>query len=55
VLKAIPAGSTLVIGNSLPVRHLDLYGRSAAAKVAVICQRGANGIDGLIAGAAGAA
>ena len=54
VIDALPADSTLVIGNSLPVRDLDLFCRPSAKSLRVLHQRGASGIDGLIAGAAGA-
>jgi 2-succinyl-5-enolpyruvyl-6-hydroxy-3-cyclohexene-1-carboxylate synthase len=55
VVAALPAGTTLVIGNSLPVRTVDEVCPGGGAPLAVITQRGANGIDGLVAGAAGAA
>lgn len=47
------AGATLQVGNSLPIRVIDLVSRGGAAR-SVITQRGAAGIDGLIASAAGA-
>ena len=53
-LRALPAGGLFFVGNSLSIRHLDAYVRSDVA-VGVLSQRGANGIDGLISGAAGAA
>jgi 2-succinyl-5-enolpyruvyl-6-hydroxy-3-cyclohexene-1-carboxylate synthase len=53
--RRLPPSSHLVVGNSLAVRHLDAYGRCAAAGVSVVHQRGANGIDGHIATAAGVA
>ncbi len=52
-LSALPAGALLQIGNSLPIRVVDQVGQQAA-RCAVITQRGAAGIDGLIASAAGA-
>lgn len=45
----------LVIGNSLPIRTLDRYVPARSERRAVISQRGVNGIDGLVAGAAGTA
>ncbi|HEY3498806.1 MAG TPA: 2-succinyl-5-enolpyruvyl-6-hydroxy-3-cyclohexene-1-carboxylic-acid synthase, partial [Polyangiaceae bacterium] len=54
-LEALPSGGLLVLGNSLPVREADAYRRAGKTAFGVLCQRGANGIDGLIAGAAGAA
>ncbi len=55
VVAAVPRGSLLILGNSLPIREVDAFCRHGLAEATVLCQRGANGIDGLIAGAAGAA
>jgi 2-succinyl-5-enolpyruvyl-6-hydroxy-3-cyclohexene-1-carboxylate synthase len=55
VLDALPERALLVVGNSLPVRELDAYVPAGAASVRVASQRGANGIDGLVSGAAGSA
>lgn len=55
VVDALPAHALLAVGNSLPVREVDVFCRADSARVAVWHQRGAAGIDGLIAGAAGAA
>jgi 2-succinyl-5-enolpyruvyl-6-hydroxy-3-cyclohexene-1-carboxylate synthase len=55
VLDAMPERSLLVVGNSLPVRELDAYVPAGTARVRVASQRGANGIDGLVSGAAGTA
>ncbi len=52
-LASVPEGGLFAIGNSLPVRHVDRFARTAPAHV--LSQRGAAGIDGLVAGAAGAA
>ncbi|MEO1234532.1 MAG: 2-succinyl-5-enolpyruvyl-6-hydroxy-3-cyclohexene-1-carboxylic-acid synthase, partial [Myxococcota bacterium] len=51
---AVPAGGRLMVGNSLAVRHLDLYLPPGGSALDVLHQRGASGIDGLIAGAIGA-
>ncbi len=51
----LPADSFLMVGNSLSVRHFDTYCRSGGEPVQVLHQRGASGIDGLVAGAVGAA
>jgi 2-succinyl-5-enolpyruvyl-6-hydroxy-3-cyclohexene-1-carboxylate synthase len=55
LIDAAPAGSFLALGNSLPVRHVDIYVRATDHDLHVLSQRGASGIDGLVAGAAGAA
>jgi 2-succinyl-5-enolpyruvyl-6-hydroxy-3-cyclohexene-1-carboxylate synthase len=54
VVEMMPDGSVLVLGNSLPLRDVDAYVASAA-DIRVLTQRGANGIDGLVAGAIGSA
>jgi 2-succinyl-5-enolpyruvyl-6-hydroxy-3-cyclohexene-1-carboxylate synthase len=54
-LAAVPAGALLALGNSLPIRTVDTYCRARPEGPAVLSQRGANGIDGLISSAAGAA
>lgn len=54
-VEALPAGGTLMLGNSMPVRDVDLYLPASARGIDVLSQRGVAGIDGLIAGAAGAA
>lgn len=55
VLRELPAEAILVLGNSLPIREADAYVRGSARPLQVVSQRGANGIDGLISGAAGCA
>ena len=51
-LDVLPANALVQIGNSLPIRVVDHVSRASAH--VVIAQRGAAGIDGLIASAAGA-
>ncbi|MCG8456430.1 MAG: thiamine pyrophosphate-dependent enzyme, partial [Holophagales bacterium] len=53
--RSVPAVGLLAVGNSLPIRLLDVYGTTPAPGVTVLSQRGASGIDGLVSGAAGAA
>jgi 2-succinyl-5-enolpyruvyl-6-hydroxy-3-cyclohexene-1-carboxylate synthase len=54
VLEELPRGALLALGNSLPIRSVDLYAAGAGLPGPVWSQRGANGIDGLVSGAAGA-
>lgn len=45
----------LFLGNSMPIRDADMYGASASSATWVYANRGASGIDGNIATAAGVA
>ena len=54
LVPLLPDRSVLVLGNSLPVRDLDLFGGRTEREVTVLHQRGLSGIDGTIAGALGA-
>jgi 2-succinyl-5-enolpyruvyl-6-hydroxy-3-cyclohexene-1-carboxylate synthase len=51
--RYLPGRSALLVGNSGPIRDLDLHGGALAEGVRVIHQRGAAGIDGWLASAAG--
>jgi len=53
--EALPRGSLLALSSSLPIRHADTFCPGERCDVAVLAQRGANGIDGLVSAAAGAA
>lgn len=53
VVESLRDGDTLVVGNSLAVRALDTYTELQAKDVRVVSQRGASGIDGNVALAAG--
>ena len=53
VFDALPPGTSIQVGNSLPIRVIDQVCSSPAGRV-VLTQRGAAGIDGLLASAAGA-
>lgn len=50
---ALPAGAVILVGNSGVVRELDCWGGRGGG-IEVHHQRGAAGIDGLVAGAVGA-
>lgn len=55
VIELMPAYSTLFVGNSLPVRHVEEFGRPSAKQIKVLGNRGASGIDGVVSSAIGAA
>lgn len=52
---ALPAGATIVAGNSMPVRDLDSFLFSGDRPLNLVSNRGANGIDGVTSSALGAA
>ncbi|MBX3026354.1 2-succinyl-5-enolpyruvyl-6-hydroxy-3-cyclohexene-1-carboxylic-acid synthase [bacterium] len=51
----LPAGATLMVGNSMATRDLDTFWSGAERAVRVLCNRGANGIDGFVSTALGVA
>jgi len=55
VIAKTPENALLVVGNSLPVRDVDIWAPARRDNLSVLHQRGVSGIDGLIAGAAGSA
>lgn len=55
VVAQCPDDAVFVVGNSLPVRDVDVWAPPRPEHLDVLHQRGVSGIDGLIAGAAGAA
>ncbi len=54
-LNESPEPASLIVSNSMPIRDLDIVLRSVADNVKVHANRGANGIDGMVATAAGVA
>ena len=55
VVDALPVGTRLMIGNSLPVRHLDQFGYPGTRPCQIFGNRGASGIDGVTSTALGIA
>jgi 2-succinyl-5-enolpyruvyl-6-hydroxy-3-cyclohexene-1-carboxylate synthase len=54
VVAAVPEGGSLVMSSSMPVRDVEWYG-APRRSLAVHCNRGANGIDGVTSTAIGVA
>ena len=52
---ALPAEATLFVASSMPVRDVEGYTAVRADAPRVLCNRGANGIDGTVSSAFGAA
>lgn len=55
VWESAPVGSTVYVASSMPIRDLDSFSGSTRGEIEVLSNRGANGIDGLLSAAAGAA
>lgn len=55
VIKQMPPGSNLMIGNSLPVRDLDHFNNLSSKRIKVYFNRGVSGIDGITSTALGIA
>ena len=55
VINALPDNSTLMLGNSLPIRDYDNFASKVAKRIIVKQNRGASGIDGITATAFGLA
>ncbi|MCE2573576.1 2-succinyl-5-enolpyruvyl-6-hydroxy-3-cyclohexene-1-carboxylic-acid synthase [Motilimonas eburnea] len=53
--RLAPDNSTLFIGNSLPVRLMDMFAQANSKQQRVFTNRGASGIDGILASAIGVA
>ncbi len=55
VVRTLPAGATLVVSSSMPVRDVECYGPPLSVPRRVLANRGVNGIDGVTSTALGVA
>lgn len=55
LMEEVPSESILYVGNSMAVRDLDTFFLTTDHPISVLANRGANGIDGVVSSALGAA
>jgi len=53
ITELIPSTAGLFLSNSMPIREVDMYGKPNAKAITLGANRGASGIDGIIASAIG--
>jgi 2-succinyl-5-enolpyruvyl-6-hydroxy-3-cyclohexene-1-carboxylate synthase len=53
--ESLPAGATVWLSSSMPVRDVETFFPSVATPLRFLANRGANGIDGVVSSAVGAA
>jgi len=53
VSREIPAGHGLFLGNSMPIRDMEMFAGTSGPRSPVAANRGASGIDGVVSTAAG--
>ncbi|PKR78193.1 2-succinyl-5-enolpyruvyl-6-hydroxy-3-cyclohexene-1-carboxylic-acid synthase [Halalkalibacillus sediminis] len=53
--RSLPSNHSVFVGNSMPIRDMDTFFLTEKKQVKVFANRGANGIDGVISSALGAA
>lgn len=52
--KLLPDQSTLIVGNSMPIRDVDTFFSQTIKGITILANRGASGIDGVVSTALGA-
>ena len=52
-VESIDEGGELFIGNSMPIRDMDMFSLTSSKKIHIYSNRGASGIDGIISSAFG--
>ncbi|GAB6182049.1 2-succinyl-5-enolpyruvyl-6-hydroxy-3-cyclohexene-1-carboxylic-acid synthase [Desulfotomaculum defluvii] len=53
IQNLLPRTTRLVVANSMLIRHMDYFFESRNQDIKVLCNRGANGIDGIVSTAMG--